>query len=63
MIVRKCDSCKKTIKGKMISVGYSEYSMGNNIFCTTCSKPVLAFLKSTGFLKEDKSNIKAFQKK
>jgi len=54
MIVQKCDSCKKTIKGKMVLAGYSEYSMGNNILCTTCGKPVLEFLKTKGFLKEDR---------
>ena len=38
----------------MVLAGYSEYSMGNKTFCENCGKPVLAFLKSSGFLKEDK---------
>jgi len=54
MTVHKCDSCKKTIKGKMVTAGYSEYSLGHNTFCENCGKPVIAFLKSSGFLKEEK---------
>ena len=53
MMVYKCDSCKKIIKGKKVLAGYSEHSLGHNTFCENCGKPVVAFLKSAGFCKED----------
>ena len=52
-MIHKCDACKKTIKGKMVLAGYSEYQLGHKTFCENCGKPVVAFLKSIGFLKGD----------
>ncbi len=57
MMVYKCDSCKKIIKGKKVLAGYSEHSLGHNTFCENCGKPVLDFLKSVGFSKEDEKAV------
>ena len=58
MTIHKCDLCKKTIKGKMVLAGYSEYQLGHKTFCENCGKPVLDFLRTKGFITEDKSNTK-----
>ena len=63
MIVQKCDACKKTIKGKIVTAGYSEYSLGHNTFCENCGKPVLSFLKSSGFLKKETEKTLSSKKK
>jgi hypothetical protein len=53
----KCDKCKKTIKedGEYVSLGY----YGKEFFlpwtkhlCTTCAKPVVAFIKAEGWDKK-----------
>jgi hypothetical protein len=44
MLVKKCDKCKKEIKGPdeavVVGLGWPEFS-----FCTRCGKPIIAFLK------------------
>ena len=53
MFVYKCDICKKEIKesGERVSVrvGYSSDQM----FCATCAKPVIVFLKQHKFIKPE----------
>ena len=45
MLVTKCDSCKKEIKGRrdeavVVGLGWPEFSL-----CRSCGKPIIAFLK------------------
>ncbi len=44
MLVKKCDNCKKEIKGRdeavVVGLGWPEFS-----FCGRCGKPIIAFLK------------------
>src|SRR5437870_1199074 len=49
MLIRKCDNCKKEIKGrdKEIIAGFSWPQFS---FCGRCGKPIIAFLKKRKLL-------------
>ena len=53
MNVRKCDICKKGIKGDPVKAGIGIFP--NRDFCLDCGKPVVDFLKKHKFIKEDKT--------
>ncbi|HUD44043.1 MAG TPA: hypothetical protein VMR41_00715 [Patescibacteria group bacterium] len=53
MNVRKCDICKKGIKGDPVRAGMG-YFVGND-FCLECGKPILYFLKKHKIIEEDKN--------
>lgn len=52
MIVKKCDICKKKIKGYPVKAGEDVFS--DKDFCSKCGKPILDFLKKHKLLKEEK---------
>jgi len=43
MLVRKCDTCRREIKGEAVFASTGQYS-SNQSFCLKCGKPVLNFL-------------------
>jgi hypothetical protein len=49
MLIRKCDICKKEIKGRheeiVAGIEWPTYS-----FCSGCGKPIVAFLKKRKLL-------------
>lgn len=49
MIIRKCDLCNKTIKGKPIVVG--RY-FGSVELCDKCSQPIVEFLTNNKLLEK-----------
>ena len=52
MNIRKCDICKKGIKGDPIKAGVGFW--GREDFCLNCGKPVLDFLKKHKFIDKEK---------
>ncbi len=53
MLIRKCDNCKKEIKGrdKEIIAGFAWPQFS---FCGRCGKPIIAFLKKRKLLQPAK---------
>ena len=51
MHVKKCDICKKNIKGSPIRAGADFLS--DKDFCLKCGKPVLDFLKKHKLVKKE----------
>jgi len=49
MLVKKCDKCKKEIKGRdeavVVGLGWPEFA-----FCARCGTPIIAFLKKQKLL-------------
>jgi len=51
MHVKKCDICKKSIKGFPIRAGADFFS--DKDFCSKCGKPILDFLKKHKLVKKE----------
>jgi hypothetical protein len=53
MLIRKCDICKKEIKNREKEVTAGRGGWPQFSFCTSCGKPILAFLKKRKLLTAD----------
>ena len=51
MNVKKCDICKKKLKGDPVKAGVGYF--GREDFCLSCGKPILDFLKKHKFISKD----------
>lgn len=51
MLVYKCDICKKKLKNNGIRVSTRGF-LSEYMFCESCAKPIVVFLKKNNLLKE-----------
>jgi len=49
MLIRKCDNCKKEIKGRDEEI-IAGFAWPQFLFCGRCGKPIIAFLKKCKLL-------------
>ncbi|MFH0852753.1 MAG: hypothetical protein V1845_04110 [bacterium] len=51
MRIKKCDICKKQVKGEELSLSFIGEKFQSFEFCLKCSQPIMKFLKSKKLIK------------
>jgi len=58
MKIKKCDICKRQVKGEELSLYFQKEKFESFEFCLKCSQPIIKFLKSKKLIKSTDGKYK-----